>query len=161
MEQKYSERFRKPRVSWDEYFMKIAEIVSERTTCLRLRGGAVVVKDKRIIATGYNGSARGLPHCSQVGCLKDHLELKGIPRGTGHESCRAIHAEENAILQCALHGISSDGATMYATVSPCLACAKSIINAGIKRVVYRSDYDDDAAFALFKEAGVGIEKLEE
>jgi dCMP deaminase len=144
------------RPSWDEYFMKICDDVAERSTCKRHNFGAVIVRDKRLLATGYNGAPRGLPHCLEIGCLRDEL---GIPSGTHHEICRGVHAEQNAIIQCALHGVSSKDATMYVNGIPCKICAKMMINAGIVRVVYSGDYADKEAFELFKQAGVKMDRL--
>jgi len=146
-----------PRPSWDEYFMKICDVVAERSTCKRHNFGAVIVRDKRLLATGYNGAPRGLPHCLELGCLRDEL---GIASGTHHEICRGVHAEQNAIIQCALHGVSSKDSTMYVNGIPCKICAKIIINAGINRVVYSGDYADKEAFELFKQAGVKMDKLD-
>ena len=139
------------RHSLDQYFMDIAETVATRSTCLRHRVGAVIVRDKHIISTGYNGSASGLPHCLDVGCIRDQ---ENIPSGTRTERCMAVHSEINAIIQAALHGVSTDGATLYCTHMPCSSCAKAIINAGIRRVVYGEEYPDVAGLELFGEAGV-------
>jgi dCMP deaminase len=144
------------RPSWDEYFMKICDDVAERSTCKRHNFGAVIVRNKRILATGYNGAPSGLPHCLEIGCLRDEL---GIPSGTKHEICRGVHAEQNAIIQCALHGVSSKDSIMYVNGIPCKICAKMMINAGINRVVYSGDYADKEAFELFKQAGVKMDKL--
>ena len=144
------------RPSWDEYFMKICGDVAERSTCKRHQFGAVIVRDKRLLATGYNGAPKGMPHCLELGCLRDEL---GIPSGTKHEVCRGVHAEQNAIIQCALHGVSSKDATMYVNGIPCKICAKIIINSGISRVVYSGDYADKEAFELFKQAGVKMDRL--
>lgn len=145
------------RPSWDEYFMKLAALVGERSTCLRHNIGAVIVRDKRLIATGYNGSAKGMPNCVEVGCLKDEL---GIKTGTGHETCRAVHAEQNAIIQGASHGISVDGTTMYCTHTPCTLCARMIVNAGIVRVVSYHDYSDESAREFLQRAGVVLDKVD-
>ncbi len=139
------------RPSWEEYFMEIAELVAKRSTCLRRQVGAVLVKDKHILATGYNGAPAGLPHCAEVGCLR---EQRGIPSGTQHEICRGIHAEQNAIIQAALHGVSTAGGTIYCTHQPCILCAKMIINAGIERVVFAGEYPDQLSRQLLHEAGV-------
>ena len=141
----------------NEYFMKICADVALRSTCKRHNFGAVIVKNKQILATGYNGAPRGLPHCTDIGCIRDKL---GIPSGTHHEICAAVHAEQNAILQCAYHGIAAEGATLYVNASPCRICAKMIINSGIKNVVYGGlQYPDDETFNLFKKAGVKIKKI--
>ncbi len=141
------------RPALDEYFMEIAKVVARRSTCLRQKVGAVIVKDKRILATGYNGAPSGLPHCDEVGCLREKLK---IPSGERQELCRGVHAEQNAIIQAAKFGISVDGATLYSTHCPCIVCAKIIINAGIKRVVYGRRYADRDGLELLKEAGIEI-----
>lgn len=139
------------RPSVDEYFMEIAGVVSKRSTCLRHKNGAVLVRDNHIISTGYNGAPSGLPHCSEVGCLR---EKNKIPSGERHELCRGAHAEANAIVQAALHGTSTEGSTMYSTHQPCSFCAKLIINAKIREVVYVFPYPDQLALDLLAEAGV-------
>ncbi|MHB1323739.1 MAG: deoxycytidylate deaminase [Coriobacteriia bacterium] len=139
------------RPSWDEYFMAITGQVAERATCTRRHIGAIMVKDKRILATGYNGTPAGLAHCDEVGCLR---EQRGIPSGTQHELCRGIHAEQNAVIQAARHGIAIDGATVYCTHQPCVLCAKILINAGVKEVVYREAYPDPLAAEMLSEAGI-------
>lgn len=145
------------RVSWDEYFMEISEVVKTRATCLRRQVGAVIVKDNRIITTGYNGSPSGLKHCTELGgCEREKL---GIPSGQRHELCRALHAEQNAIIQASKLGISTDGATIYVTVQPCVICAKMIINAGIVRIVYKGDYPDLLAKQILDEASIEITKI--
>jgi len=144
------------RPTWDEYFMKLAALVGERSTCLRHNIGAIIVRDKRVIATGYNGSARGALNCIEVGCLKDEL---GIKTGTGHETCRAIHAEQNAIIQGASHGISVEGTTIYCTHTPCTICARMIVNAGIIRVVSYHDYSDESARKFLEKSGVVLDKV--
>ncbi|MFQ3610902.1 MAG: cytidine/deoxycytidylate deaminase family protein [Fimbriimonadales bacterium] len=138
------------RPSWDEYFMEVAFVVATRATCPRRSVGAVIVHDKRILATGYNGAPRGLAHCDEVGC---HIVA-------GH-CIRALHAEQNAILQAALNGVSTRGATIYVTCQPCNHCAKMIINAGIERVVFQGDYPDPFALELFAEAGVHLDRFME
>ncbi|MDA3935946.1 MAG: cytidine/deoxycytidylate deaminase family protein [Actinomycetota bacterium] len=140
-----------PRPSWDEYFMDITEKVSGRSTCLRRHTGAVLVKDKRILATGYNGVPKGLRHCEEVGCLR---EQRGIESGSNHELCRGIHAEQNAVLQAAKYGIAIDGATIYCTHQPCVLCAKILINAGVVEIVYRESYPDPLSAELLAEAGI-------
>ena len=138
----------------DEYFLKIASVVAERSTCRRHHVGAVAVKDKHILATGYNGAAAGLKDCLELGCLRDEMN---IASGTRHEICRAIHAEQNVIIQAALHGVSLEGATIYVTHSPCVLCAKMLINARIKRFVTFGSYADDSFRDLFQEAGIEFE----
>jgi dCMP deaminase len=145
-------RIRRPSV--DEYFLKIASVVAERATCERHHVGAVAVRDKHILSTGYNGAAAGLKDCLELSCLRDELK---IPSGTRHEICRGIHAEQNAIIQASLHGVSLEGATLYCTHSPCILCAKMLVNARIKRFVTFGKYADDAFIQLFKEAGIAFE----
>lgn len=145
------------RPGFDEYFMNIVDDVATRSTCLRRKLGAVIVKDKRIIATGYNGAPRNLPHCLDAGCLRDELK---IASGTRHEICRAVHAEQNAVLQCAAYGVPCEGATVYTSSSPCMICAKILVNSGIRRVVYKGNYPDPEALALLKHAKVSVEKFE-
>jgi dCMP deaminase len=140
----------------DEYFLKVAAVVSERSTCLRHHVGAVAVKDKHILSTGYNGAPAGLKDCLSLGCLRDELK---IPSGTRHEICRAVHAEQNAIIQAALHGVSLEGATIYATHTPCVLCAKMLTNARIKRYVSFGKYADDSFKEMFREAGIAFEQL--
>ena len=144
----------KTRPDIDEYFLKIASVVAERSTCRRHHVGAVAVKDKHILATGYNGAPAGLKDCLELGCLRDEL---GIKSGTRQEICRGIHAEQNVIIQASLHGVSLEGATIYVTHSPCILCAKMLINAKIKRFVTFSSYNDDSFVEIFKEAGIKFE----
>ena len=139
------------RPSWERYFMEIAELVSSRSTCLRRQVGAVLVRDKHIIATGYNGAPRAITHCMEAGCLREKL---GIPSGERHEMCRGTHAEQNAIIQAALHGVSTAGSTLYCTHQPCILCAKMLINAGVERVVFQGNYPDGLAVELMNEAGI-------
>ncbi len=139
------------RPSWDEYFMKIARLVSERSTCLRRKVGAIIVSNKRIVSTGYNGAPRGLDHCLDIGCLREKL---GIPSGERHELCRGAHAEQNAIIQAASSGNSMEGATMYCTTAPCSTCSKMIINAGIERLVLGERYPDELGEEMIREAGI-------
>jgi dCMP deaminase len=144
------------RPNWDEYFLEIARIVSKRSTCLRRQVGALIVKDRRILATGYNGTPSGIKHCAEVGCLRSKLK---VPSGQRHELCRGLHAEQNALLQAALYGISSKGSTLYVTNQPCIICAKMIINAGIKEVVIGGNYPDKMARQFLDEAGVKIRRV--
>ena len=144
------------RPSWDEYFMKLAWLVAERSTCVRHHVGAVIVRDKRILTTGYNGAAANTKDCLELGCLRNQLN---IPSGTRHEICRAIHAEQNAIIQAGTHGININGGTLYCTHSPCILCAKMIANAKIKRVVMSIEYPDETFKTLFKEAGIQFESM--
>lgn len=141
------------RPSIDEYFLEIATVVAKRSTCLRNRVGAVIARDKRILSTGYNGAPRNMQHCLDIGCIR---EQNNIASGTRHEKCRAVHAEQNALLQAALHGVSTDSATLYCTHQPCILCAKMIINANIKRVVYIQPYPDTDALGFFEEAGLEV-----
>lgn len=131
--------------------MDITRVVATRSTCLRRQVGAVVVKDKRLLTSGYNGAPQGLAHCLEVGCLRDKL---GVTSGQRHELCRGLHAEQNAIVQAALHGVSIAGATLYCTHQPCSACTKMIINAGIRRIVYEYPYPDELSRDLLTEAGI-------
>ena len=144
------------RPSWNEYFMDIVELVKTRSTCLRRQVGAVIVKDKRILATGYNGAPVGIKHCEETGCLRQKYN---IPSGQRHELCRAIHAEQNAIVQAASSGTSVQGATIYVNTQPCSLCAKMIINAGIKKIVFKGDYPDELSLQMLKEAGVRVVKF--
>jgi len=141
------------RPSLDEYFMEIANVVAKRSTCLRQKVGALIVKDKHILSTGYNGSPRGMEHCLDVGCLRDEMN---IASGTRHEVCRAVHAEQNAIIQCALHGASTEGATLYCTHQPCILCTKMLINAGIRRVVFGQDYPDEESMRYLRKAKIEV-----
>lgn len=144
---------KKVRPSWDDYFMELARMVATRSTCIRRQIGAVLVKDKRILATGYNGAPRGMKHCLEIGCIRDELK---IAFGTRAEMCRAVHSEQNAVIQCAVYGVSSEGSTMYITNQPCTICTKMLINAGIKRIVYENPYPDEYAMSLLKESGVEL-----
>ena len=141
----------------DEYFLKIASVVAERSTCRRHHVGAVAVKDKHILSTGYNGAAAGSKDCLELGCLRNELN---IPSGERHEICRGIHAEQNAIIQASLHGVSLEGSTIYCTHTPCILCAKMLVNARIKRFVTFGSYNDSTFVELFKEAGIEVENQE-
>ncbi len=141
------------RPSWDEYFMEIVHVVKKRSTCLRRKVGALIVKDKRILSTGYNGAPTGLKHCEEVGCLRDELN---VPSGERHELCRGLHAEQNAIIQAAYHGVNINGSTIYVTDQPCVICAKMIINAGIQRVVFSGNYPDKLSMDMLTEANVEL-----
>lgn len=145
------------RPTWDAYFMEITKVVATRSTCLRRQVGAVIIKERRILATGYNGAPSGLAHCQEVGCIR---EAQNVPSGERHELCRALHAEQNAILQAALYGVSIQGATIYCTTHPCVMCAKMIINTGMKEVAVIASYPDEMAVALLKEAGVTVRYLD-
>ncbi|MFC1967201.1 cytidine/deoxycytidylate deaminase family protein [Chloroflexota bacterium] len=141
----------------DEYFLKIASVVAERATCRRHHVGAVAVRDKHILTTGYNGAAAGTRDCLELGCLRDE---QGIPSGTRHEICRGIHAEQNAIIQAGLHGVSLEGSTIYCTHTPCILCAKMLANARIKRFVTFGSYNDDDFIRLFDEVGIEVDVRE-
>jgi dCMP deaminase len=141
------------RPSWDDYFMDITQRVATRSTCLRRSVGAVIVRDKRILSTGYNGAPRGLAHCAEVGCLREKM---GIPSGQRPELCRGLHAEQNAIIQAALYGTPIEGSTLYCTTQPCVICAKMLINAGIVRIVYANPYPDEFSRNLLAEAQMEI-----
>ncbi|OPL14848.1 MAG: cytidine deaminase [Firmicutes bacterium ML8_F2] len=133
--------------------MQIAKVVATRSTCLRRHVGALLVIDKRILSTGYNGAPTGLKHCAEVGCLREKLK---VPSGERHELCRGLHAEQNAIIQAAIHGVAIKGATLYCTHYPCSVCAKMLINAGIKKIFLAENYPDKLAKEIFKEAGIDI-----
>lgn len=139
------------RPNWDDYFMNIVHTVKGRSTCIRRAVGAVIVKDRQILASGYNGQPRGAAHASDVGCLREAL---GVPSGQFHELCRGLHAEQNAIIQAAYHGVAIAGAEVYCTTKPCIICAKMLINAGIKRVIYEEYYEDPLADELAAECGI-------
>lgn len=145
------------RPGWDEYFMELAEVVAKRSTCLRRNIGAVVVKDKRVLATGYNGAPSGLAHCSDAGCLREKL---GIPSGERVEMCRGLHAEQNALVQAARYGIPLEGSFLYSTTEPCSTCAKMLINAGITKVIYKDPYPDQLSGELLSESNILVEKFQ-
>ena len=142
------------RPTWDEYFMEMATVAAKRSTCLRRSVGAVIVKNKQILASGYNGTPMGLPHCEEVGCLREQLK---VPSGKCHELCRGVHAEQNAITQAAYHGVSVKGATLYCTHQPCVVCTKMLINAGIERIVYANPYPDELAQEMMGQSKIKIE----
>lgn len=148
------------RSGWNTYFMSIAETVATRSTCVRRQIGAIIVRDRMILTTGYNGAPRGVAHCTETGCIRNKLN---IPSGERHELCKAVHSEQNAIIQAARHGISICGGDMYVTTFPCVICAKMIINAGLKTVFYTGEYSEgygkDMALEYFNEAGIQLEKL--
>ena len=144
------------RPGWDNYFLDIVELVSKRSTCCRRAVGAGLVSDSRILATGYNGAPSKLQHCLDIGCLREQLK---VPSGERHELCRGLHAEQNAIIQAALHGVSTKGSTLYCTNHPCVICAKMIINAGILRIVIRDGYHDKLAAQMLKEAGISVKQI--
>jgi dCMP deaminase len=144
------------RPSWDEYFIEVASVVSKRSTCLRRQVGAVIVRDKRILSTGYNGAPSGLPHCDEVGCLR---AAENVPSGQRQEICRALHAEQNALVQAARHGINVDGSTIYVTLEPCVLCSKMLINAGIRRIVFVESYPDPFGREMLDGAEVQVEQF--
>ena len=141
------------RPGWDQYFMEIAQTTMKRSTCLRRSVGALLVKNKHILATGYNGVPMNLRHCSETGCLRQQLN---VPSGKMHELCRGLHAEQNAIIQAALHGVSISGAALYCTHQPCVVCAKMLINAGVQKIVFQNPYPDELAESMLKEAGIEL-----
>lgn len=141
------------RPSWDEYFMDIARLVARRSTCLRRQVGAVMVKEKNILATGYNGTPSGITHCAETGCLREQMN---VPSGERHELCRGLHAEQNAIIQAARHGVNIAGATLYCTNSPCIICTKMLINAGIQQVIYVDGYPDTLSMDMLRESGITV-----
>ena len=145
------------RPSWDEYFMTLANEVATRTTCLRRAVGAIIVKDRRILATGYNGVPTGLAHCAETGCLRQQLS---VPSGQRHEICRGLHAEQNAIIQAARYGIDIEGSSIYITTEPCSVCAKMLINAGIKEIVFATAYPDKLSEELLGETDILIRCVE-
>ena len=146
------------RISWDEYFMSMAELASKRSTCIRRQVGAVLVRDNQVLATGYNGAPKGLVNCCDTGeCLREKLK---IPSGQRHELCRAVHAENNAITQCAVNGTSCKGATLYVTDSPCIMCTKQIINAGIVRIVAKTLYSEEMGRQMLEQSGIIFEVFE-
>lgn len=145
------------RPSWDAYFIEIANIVAKRSTCTRRQVGALIIKDKRILTTGYNGPPTGLRHCEEVGCLRAQLD---IPSGERHELCRGLHAEQNAIIQASLHGVQINKGTVYCTHQPCIICTKMIINAGIVEVKFLHGYPDELSQNFFQEANITITKLD-
>jgi dCMP deaminase len=140
----------------DNYFLHIASDVATRSTCLRNQVGSVIVKDKRILSTGYNGAPSGMDHCLDIGCIRI---IEKIPSGTRHEKCRAVHAEQNAIIQAAIHGVNITGATLYCTHQPCILCTKMIINSKIERVVHGESYPDKEAIEFLEQAGIELRKL--
>lgn len=150
------ERKNVKRLSWDRYFLKIAKVVSERSTCLRRKVGAILVKDKQILATGYNGAPTKLKHCSVTGCLRNKLN---IPSGQRPDICRGSHAEQNVLIQAALHGISTKNSTLYITHFPCFICSKMIINSGIKKIIVSKTYPDKEAVKILKQAKIKIKIL--
>lgn len=145
------------RPDWNHYFMKITRDVSERATCVKRQVGAILVKDQRILATGYNGAPKGFKHCEKVGCLRKEM---GIPSGQRHELCRGLHAEQNVIIQAAVHGVKIEGATLYCNYQPCVICVKMMINAGIQKLIYAGGYPDELAQKMLKESKIEVIKYE-
>lgn len=145
------------RPTWDQYFIDITLLVATRSTCLRRQVGALLVKDRNILATGYNGTPSGIRHCEETGCLRERLK---VPSGERHELCRGLHAEQNAIIQAARHGVNIDGSTLYCTTMPCIICTKMLINAGIKRIVYAEGYADELAREMVEESGIEVVHFE-
>ena len=146
----------KERPSYDEYFMEMAHVVANRSTCLRRNVGAILVKDKHILSTGYNGAPKGFKHCSEVGCLREKMN---ILRGERHELCRGVHAEQNAIIQAAVFGVSIKGSTLYCTNTPCVVCVKMLINAGVEEIVYSGEYPDDLDKKMLGESNLKIKRF--
>ena len=144
------------RPDWDAYFMGMAKLAASRSSCLRRAVGAVIVKDRRLLATGYNGVPSGVTHCEVVGCLRERLK---VPSGERHELCRGLHAEQNAIIQAAYHGVSIRGAHLYCTNLPCIICAKMLINAGVRRIIYLEGYSDTLTREMLDEVGMELLKL--
>ncbi len=145
-----------PRPSYDEYFMEMAHVVAKRSTCLRRKVGAILVKEKHILSTGYNGAPKGLKHCAETGCLRAN---QNIPSGERHELCRGLHAEQNAIIQAAVFGVSIKGSVLYCTNTPCVVCVKMLINAGVTEIIYAGDYPDDLAKCMLEESTLKIKRF--
>jgi dCMP deaminase len=141
----------------DTYFMRMAELVATRSTCLRRNVGAVVVKEKRVLTTGYNGAPKGLKHCAEVGCVRMQNHIQS---GTRHELCRGVHAEQNAVIQAAYFGVSIKDSTIYTTNYPCVMCAKILVNAGIREIVYKDDYVDELSRTVLDESGVSVRRFD-
>jgi len=150
------EKLGNDRPPYDEYFMEMAHIVSKRSTCLRRKVGAILVKDKHILSTGYNGAPKGFKHCSEVGCIR---VKKDIPPGERHELCRGLHAEQNAIIQAAVFGVSITDSTLYCTSTPCVVCVKMLINAGVKEIIYSGEYPDDLAKKMLRASNLKIKRF--
>ena len=144
------------RPTYDEYFMEMAQVVSKRSTCVRRSVGAILVKDKHILSTGYNGAPKGLKHCDEVGCLREDLN---VPSGRRHELCRGLHAEQNAIIQAAVFGIPIKDSVLYCTNTPCVVCVKMLINAGVREIIFSGDYPDELAKKMLSESNIKIRNL--
>ncbi|HIH00380.1 MAG TPA: dCMP deaminase family protein [Thermoplasmata archaeon] len=145
-----------PRPSYDEYFMEMAYVVAKRSTCLRRKVGAILVKEKHILSTGYNGAPKGFKHCSETGCLREN---QNIPSGERHELCRGLHAEQNAIIQAAVFGVSIKGSVLYCTNTPCVVCVKMLINAGVTEIIYAGEYPDALAKQMMSESTLKIKRF--
>lgn len=145
-----------PRPSYDEYFMEMAYVVAKRSTCLRRKVGAILVKEKHILSTGYNGAPKGLRHCSETGCLRQD---QNIPSGERHELCRGLHAEQNAVIQAAVFGVSIKGSVLYCTNTPCVVCVKMLINAGVTEIIYAGEYPDELAKQMMSESNLKIKRF--
>ncbi len=144
------------RPSYDEYFMEMAYVIAKRSTCLRRKVGAILVKDKHILSTGYNGAPKGMKHCSEIGCLRENMN---IPSGERHELCRGLHAEQNVIIQAAVFGTSIKDSVLYCTNTPCVVCVKMLINAGVREIIYAGDYPDELAKRMLSESGLKIKRF--
>ena len=145
------------RPNWNEYFMRMAELAAERSTCIRRSVGAVLVKNKRVLATGYNGAPKNLKHCEETGCLRSQMN---IPSGERHEICRGVHAEQNLIAQAGVHGVKTEGATVYCTNQPCIICAKLLINSGIDQIYYKNSYEDEFTKKIIDQSDVDLQMIE-
>lgn len=143
------------RPDWDEYFMEMAELAATRASCLRRKVGAVLVKNRKVLATGYNGAPKDIAHCEVTGCLREKME---VPSGQRHEICRGVHAEQNLVAQAAFHGVKTEGAAVYCTHQPCIICTKIMINAGVKKIYFKNAYADEFAEKLLKESKIELIK---
>lgn len=145
------------RPDWDEYFMEMAELAARRATCLRRKVGAVLVKNKKVLATGYNGAPMDIEHCETTGCLREEMQ---VPSGERHEICRGVHAEQNLVAQAAIHGVKTEDSIVYCTHQPCIICTKILINAGVKKIYFKNSYSDEFAENLLKQSNVEFIKYE-
>ncbi|MFW5790203.1 MAG: deoxycytidylate deaminase [Bacillota bacterium] len=145
------------RPDWDEYFMEMAELAAKRATCLRRKVGAVLVKNKKVLATGYNGAPMNIEHCETAGCLREEME---VPSGERHEICRGVHAEQNLVAQAAIHGVKTEDSTVYCTHQPCVICTKILINAGVKKIYFKHSYSDEFAEKLLEQSNIEFIKYE-
>ena len=146
------------RPDWNEYFMEMAELAAKRATCLRRKVGAVLVKNKKVLATGYNGAPMNIEHCESTGCLREKME---VPSGERHEICRGVHAEQNLVAQAAIHGVKTEDSIVYCTHQPCIICTKILINAGVKKIYFKNSYSDEFAEKLLNQSNVKFIKYEE